>query len=125
MNRNHNTLSTVRAASPFATPPRVLVVADDDDMLEAVELAEALDGFGADAEVCTACDAREDHHRAPDAVIFAGAPGSYHTTRHHPLLIGLTNGSEASESFDLVMCRPFSAASLMEQLGERLTPLGA
>lgn len=125
MNRNHNTLSMVREASQFATPPRVLVVAAEDDMHEAVELAEALDAFGADAEVRAADDTRDDHHRAPDAVIFAGATGGYHATRHHPLLIGVADGDPSRAGFDLVVSRPFSASALMEQLGERIARLGA
>ena len=51
MKRDPRALSDVRAESPFATPPRVLVVADDVSAGEAVALVEALDAIGADAEV--------------------------------------------------------------------------
>src|SRR5215208_2357877 len=51
MKRDHRALSMVRAASPFETPPRVLVMADDTSAGEAVALAEALEELGAEAEV--------------------------------------------------------------------------
>jgi hypothetical protein len=77
-------LSKVRESSPFATPPRVIVVADDESAGQAVALAEALDAIGADAEVRFGSDANRDHAQS-DAVIVAGTSG-YHVTRHHPIL---------------------------------------
>jgi hypothetical protein len=84
MKRDNSALSTVRELSPFATPPRVLVLADDDSAGNAVALAEALDAAGADAEVRFGAASRNDHSQ-PDAVIVAGRRG-YQVTRHHPIL---------------------------------------
>jgi hypothetical protein len=83
MKRDHRPLSAVREESPFATPPRVLVMADDAAAVEAVELAEALDALGADTEVRFG-ELRHDHSH-PDAVIVA-EPRGYRVTRHHPIL---------------------------------------
>lgn len=87
MKCEYRSLSAMREESPFATPPRVLVVADDHDASEAVALAEALDAVGADTEV------RFDEHPSygylhPDAVIVAGSRG-YRIQRHHPILESL------------------------------------
>ena len=84
MKRDHRTLSVVRETSPFATPPRVLVVADDESAPNAVALAEALDAIGADAEVRFSADTTRDYTQ-PDAVIVA-EPRGYRITRHHPIL---------------------------------------
>ena len=84
MKRDYRALSEVREASPFETPPRVLVVADDDSAREAVALVEALEAFGAEAEVRFSDEAFHSHLR-PDAVIVA-EPHGYRITRHHPLL---------------------------------------
>jgi hypothetical protein len=84
MKRDYRTLSDVREESPFETPPRVLVVADDETAVEAVALVEALDALGADAEMRFSEDMYRDHSH-PDAVIVAGARG-YYVTRHHPVL---------------------------------------
>ena len=95
MKRDHRPLSAVREESPFATPPRVLVMADDADAVEALELAEALDALGADAEVRFGA-LRNDHgHSHPDAVIVA-EPRGYRVTRHHPILESVLGvGSQA------------------------------
>jgi hypothetical protein len=84
MKREHRTLSAVREESPFETPPRVLVVADDADAVEAVALVEALDAVGADAEVRFG-ERPHFGHLHPDAVLVAEARG-YRVTRHHPIL---------------------------------------
>lgn len=84
MKRDHLALSVVREASPFATPPRVLVVADDGTAGEAVALVEALEAIGADAEVRFSEDMYRDHSH-PDAVIVTDGRG-YRVTRHHPVL---------------------------------------
>jgi hypothetical protein len=84
MKRDHRPLSAVREESPFAMPPRVLVMADDSDAVEAVALAEELDALGADAEVRFG-EARLLGHLHPDAVIVAHNRG-YHIARHHPIL---------------------------------------
>lgn len=91
MKFDHRTLSDVRTASPFATPPRVLVMADDDDATGAVALAGALEALGADAEVRFASEVtRSSHqHAHPDAVVVAGTRG-YRVTRHHPILEGVS-----------------------------------
>jgi hypothetical protein len=124
MKRDHRALSVVREASPFATPPRVLVVADDADAVEAVELAEALDAYGAEAEVRFSGDAADDRHNPPDAVIFAGSRPGYPASRHHAVLIAVTDGEPAA-GFDLVVSRPVSASALMEKLGGHLPRLRA
>jgi hypothetical protein len=87
MKRDHRALSVVREASPFATPPRVLVVADDESARQAVALAEALDALGADAEVRFSADMTHSNGQ-PDAVIVA-EPRGYRITRHHPVLEGV------------------------------------
>ncbi|QJW94431.1 hypothetical protein [Frigoriglobus tundricola] len=84
MKRDYRTLSVVREKSPFATPPRVLVVAEDDGAGQAVALAEALEAAGADAEVRFGADMGRSHSHS-DAVIVADARG-YRITRHHPVL---------------------------------------
>jgi hypothetical protein len=116
MKRHQRSLSVVREATPFATPPRVLVVADEDDVSEAVKLVEALDASGADAEVRLASDTRHDHLE-PDAVVFAGASGRYHAARKHSVLIGVSGGEPTAEEFDLVVNRPVDASALLERLG--------
>ena len=51
MKLDNRALSSFREASPYATPPRVLVMAADADAAGAVALAEALDAAGAETEV--------------------------------------------------------------------------
>jgi hypothetical protein len=90
MKRDNRALSTFRETSPYATPPRVLVMAADADAAGAVALAEALDAAGAETEVRLSADPnRADcDHLHPDAVIVAGTRG-YRVTRHHPILEGV------------------------------------
>ena len=92
MKRDHHTLSMVRAASPFATPPRVLVMADDESAGEAVALAEALEELGADAEVRFGSEKCSEHSH-PDAVVVA-EPRGYRITRHHPVLENLVRSGK-------------------------------
>ena len=87
MKRDQRTLSVVREASPFATPPRVLVMADDESAGEAVALAEALEAAGAEAEVRFG-EARTGDRGQADAVIIA-EPRGYRVSRHHPVLESL------------------------------------
>ena len=77
-------LSSVREQSPFATPPRVLVVADEETAGQAVALAEALDEAGAETEIRFG-EVENFSHSQPDAVIVASTRG-YRVTRHHPIL---------------------------------------
>lgn len=84
MDRKYRTISAVREESPFDTPPRVLVVADDHDASEAVALAEALDAAGADTEVRFG-DHPSYEYLHPDAVIVAEERG-YRVQRHHAIL---------------------------------------
>jgi len=84
MKRDYCTLSVVRERSPFATPPRVLVVAEDDNAGQAVALAEALEAAGADVEVRFGADMGRNHNHS-DAVVVANSRG-YRITRHHPVL---------------------------------------
>lgn len=88
-------LSAVREASPFETPPRVLVMAEDCDAGRAVDLVEALESMGADAELRFVTDATRTYrdHIHPDAVIVAGTRG-YRVARHHPVLEGISRFSE-------------------------------
>jgi hypothetical protein len=120
MKRDQRTLSGVREEMPFATPPRVLVVADADDALEAVRLAEELDEYGADAEVRLSGDASSDRHTAPDAVVFAGSRAGYRSGRNQAVRIAVANGGETPAGFDLVVSRPIDASALMGRLGEYL-----
>ncbi len=60
MSIEHRAISTVREGLPFASPPRVLVVADDENAGEALALAEALDAFGAETEVRLSEDTTAD-----------------------------------------------------------------
>jgi hypothetical protein len=76
-------LSVVREQSPFATPPRVLVVADEETAGQAVALAEALDEAGAETEVRFGEVANLNSQT--DAVIVASVRG-YRVTQHHPIL---------------------------------------
>jgi hypothetical protein len=87
MKRQYRALSAVREESPFAAPPRVLVVAEDHDAAEAVALAEALDAIGADTEVRFG-EHPSFSHLHPDAVVVAGERG-YRVQRHHPILEGV------------------------------------
>jgi hypothetical protein len=119
MKRPQRSLSVVRAATPFATPPRVLVVADEDDVPEALALVEALDASGADAEVRLAGDAHTDHSD-PDAVVFAGAPGRFRAAGKHPVRIGVSGGEPTAAEFDLVVSRPVDASALLGRLGDYL-----
>jgi hypothetical protein len=84
-------LSKVRENTPFATPPRVLVVADEGCAGQAIRLADVLDGAGAEAAVRFAEDAghRSFQNIEPDAVIVAGRRG-YRVERHHAILENLT-----------------------------------
>lgn len=84
MKRDYRSLSEVREQSPFATPPRVLVVADDASAGEAVALVEALDALGADAEIRFHEDVSRDHGH-PDAVLVA-EPHGYRVARSKPEL---------------------------------------
>jgi hypothetical protein len=120
MKRQHPTLSVVREASPFAKPPRVVVLADEDGAAEAVQLAEALDGYGADAEVRLSGDGSDDRHSPPDAVVFAGRRAAFRSAGHHAVLVGVTDGGERAAGFDLVVSRPVDASALLEQLGDYL-----
>jgi hypothetical protein len=75
-------LSNVRQDSPFATPPRVIVVADDESTSEALSLVEALESLGADAQMRFGPVPTGDHS---DAVIVAERSG-YRVARSHPIL---------------------------------------
>ena len=81
-------LSTVREKSPFATPPRVIVVAEEGFTGEAIQMADLLDAMGAESEVRFGSDADFTHgpfHPAPDALIVVGVRG-FRIARHHPIL---------------------------------------
>lgn len=84
MKREYRSLSALREGSPFATPPRVLVIADDHEAADAVALAEELDAIGADTEVRFG-EHPSYSHLHPDAVVVADMSG-YHVRRHHPIL---------------------------------------
>ncbi|MDY3558573.1 hypothetical protein R5W23_005693 [Gemmata sp. JC673] len=120
MKRDHRALSEVRERSPFATPPHILVVADTADIGEAVELAEALDECGADAEVRLTADAAADFHGEADAVIFAGAAGDSGVFRHGAVRVAVTDERASVSGYDFVVNRPVNPSALMRRLGERL-----
>jgi hypothetical protein len=92
MNLNHRALSDVREVSPYATPPRVLVMADDADAGQAVALMERLESIGADVELRFVSGATGDHRNQvhADAVIVAGKRG-YRITQHHPVLEAISH----------------------------------
>lgn len=123
MNRDHRALSAVREESPFTTPPHILVMADDDSIGEAVELAEALDHYGADAEVRIAADRAADYYAEPDAVIFAGGSGDLGALRYASVRVAVADSREQVPGYDLVVGRPINASALMERLGECLPHL--
>ncbi len=75
-------LSNVRQKSQYATPPRVIVVADDDSASEALSLMESLESLGADAQMRFGAVPLADHS---DAVIVAERRG-YRVSRSHPIL---------------------------------------
>ena len=121
MKREHRPLSVVREKSPFATPPHIVVVAENGEAAEALELAEALDEYGAEAEVRLAGDVSDDHHSEPDAVIFAGSASDSGVLRRGAVCVAVTDGPDPAGGFDLVVRRPVNASTLMERLGECLT----
>ena len=132
MLNDYRTLSAVRERSPFASPPRVLVMADDDTAGEALALAEALDSFGAEAEVRLTEDTTADEYGAPDAVIVAGSKGEvrahdFLASPRHPVLVALADGGDRGEpwragaGFDLVVNRPVNASALLQRLRVYLT----
>lgn len=122
MKRDHRALSEVREHSQFVTPPHILVVADAADVGEAVKLAEALDEYGADAEVRFTSDA-VDYHNAADAVIFAGASGDSGVLRGGSVRVAVTDDRETATGYDLVVSRSVNPSTLMKRLGERLSHL--
>ena len=127
--------SAVREESPFPTPPRVRVVADEERAREAVALAEALDERGAEADVRLEADATTtgyDHVR-PDAIVIdvgAQASGMAEQCRgagQPPVLIAVTESDDRGErrraraaGFDLIVTRPVDPSALMERLGDYL-----
>ncbi len=125
MSSNNQILSNVREGSPFASPLRVLVVADGDNAVEAIALAEALGALGSEAEVRLSEDTTADEYGTPDAVIMAGGESvpfahNYLTGGGHPVLVGVTDAKEqwpTNAGFDLVVSRPVNASALMEKLG--------
>jgi len=82
-------LSTVREMTPFPTPPRIVVVAEEGYTGEAIHLADVLDELGAEAEVRFGEEVDFNHgpipRTDPDAVVVAGERG-YRVARHHPIL---------------------------------------
>ncbi len=77
-------LSMVRENTDFATPPCVLVMAEEGSAGEALALADALDRLGAETEIRFG-DRMSLEHVQPDAVILLG-PRGHRITRHHPVL---------------------------------------
>ena len=123
MKRDNRTLSDVRERSQFVTPPHILVVADAADAGEAVELAEALDEYGADAEVRLAADASADYHGEPDAVIFAGSSGDSGVLRGGAVRVTVTDVRGPVNGYDLVVQRPVNPSALMRRLSDCLPRL--
>jgi DNA-binding response OmpR family regulator len=126
--------SAVREESSFPTPPRVRVVADDERVPEAVALAEALDGCGADAEVRLVEDAAgtEYDHVHPDAIVIdlGASTGDLaeqcQRASESPVLIAVTEndnrerGRAWAAGFDMVVTRPVDPSELIERLGDYL-----
>jgi hypothetical protein len=79
-----SSLSTLRENTPFATPPRVLVVAEEGRAGEALALADALEQIGAEAEIRFGDEPHLANNHS-DAVVLAGVRG-YRIARHHPVL---------------------------------------
>lgn len=75
-------LSSVREKSPFATPPRVLVIAEE-SAGSALSLMDALEAAGADAEV--RFEGSHFDRANADAVIVTDGK-THRVTRHHPIL---------------------------------------
>ncbi len=128
MTHDSRTLSAVREKSSFASPPRVLVVADDDTAGEALALAEALDSCGAEAEVRLTEDTTADEYGDPDAVIVAGSQGEkrahdFLASSRHPVLVAVAGGRgwKAGADFDMIVDRPVNASALLQRLGTYLS----
>ena len=138
MNSHRRPASTVREASPFLCPLRVRVLADVPRSVEALELAEALEGCGVEADVRLGDDIVASDTVHPDVVFVDVGMPTGELAEHcrgwsvHPLVVAVAEpddweGRERARSagYDLVVTRPLDAGRLLECLGEKLPGMRA
>jgi hypothetical protein len=126
--------SAVREASTFTSPPRVRILARDADMADdALALAEALDGCGAEAEVRVGALGGDTDHVHPDAFVveLGSGVGLLRATGHAPVLVAVADrdGREErhrarAEGFDVLVARPIDPSALLHKVGEVMTKSG-
>ncbi len=126
--------SDVRETSAFRCPLRVRVLADAHRAGEALELAEALEGFGAEADVRLGDDMAELAH--PDAVVVDVGEATGELADHwhglSPVVVAVAEADDwegraraRAAGYDLVVTRPLDAGRLLVRLGERLPGMRA
>jgi len=136
MNSLAHPTSTVREASQFRCPPRVRVLADAYHTGEALDLAEALEVHGAEADVGVGENSVAGG--SPDAVVVDVGWVTGELADHcrgfgpHPLVVAVAEADDwegreraRAAGYDLVVTRPLDAERLLVCLGERLPGLRA
>lgn len=136
MNSTSCPTSKVREASPFRYPLRVRVLADASHAGEALDLAEALEEHGAEADVRVEEDSRATG--SPDAVVVDVGWVTGELADHcrafgpHPVVVAVAEADDwegreraRAAGYDLVVTRPLDAERLLVCLGERLPGLRA
>lgn len=135
MNTTAHSTSAVREASPFRIPPRVRVLADAHHAGEALDLVEALEEHGAEADVRVGEDLVTTTG-TPDAVVVDVGWVTGELAEHcrglgpHPVVVAVAEADDwegreraRAAGYDLVVTRPLSAEKLLVCLGERLPGL--
>jgi CheY-like chemotaxis protein len=122
--------SSIREASPFPVPPRVRVVTDIDHAPDALSLLKALDAGGAEADVRLLDDALTAD-RSPPVVIDVTGLGRMTSGRAPAaprVLVAVADRDDPVDrrkaqaaGYDLVVTRPFTAASLLQTIGTHLS----
>lgn len=128
--------SMIREASPFRCPLRVRVVADDSHAGEALDLVEALEERGAEADVRVGEDSAATG--SPDAVVVDVGWVTGELADHcrafgpHPVVVAVAEADDwegreraRAAGYDLVVTRPLDAERLLVCLGERLPGMRA
>jgi hypothetical protein len=120
--------SHLRDVLPFATPPRIRIIADTDHLSEALALADDLEACGADAEVRIESDSADDDHVHPDAYIVDRAEVAPAAASHAGICVAVMDRDDSREhrrlksaGFDLAITRPLQAEVLMRKLSEVIT----
>jgi DNA-binding response OmpR family regulator len=138
MNRTSRPASTVRESSPFLCPLRVRVLADSCRSGEALDLAEALEECGVEADVRLGDDMVTADFVHPDAVVVDVGMPTGELAEHcrgmsvHPVVVAVAEpddweGRERARSagYDLVVTRPLNAERLLERLCEKMPGMRA